>query len=91
MYRRDDTDIIIEEKLAIENRDMVLAGSKAIALIVLFDPDEESVMDVLLQVYNTDTEQYEGEEEEEGPGCFNGLYMLHESSGGSTLQLLQLA
>ena len=64
VYRRDDSAIIVEENIAIENREMELFGSKSIALIVLFDPDEEtdeSFMDVILQVLNEETGEYEGE------------------------------
>ena len=62
MYRKLETDLVVDESIAIENREMELLGSKTLALIVLFDPDEGADLDVLFQVYDTKTQEYEGRE-----------------------------
>ena len=53
--------LMVEERIAVENREMELFGTKSIALIVLFDPDAQSDMDIIMQVYNDGTKQFEGE------------------------------
>ena len=61
VYRASEEDLVVNAEIAVDSQNIILYGDNSLALVVLFDPDEGSLMNITLQKENMETGEFSGE------------------------------